>query len=167
MLWPEIGYFRIPEAYFLPFPGSDPKFSIFELLKPIFNLFGARARNSLFSSSCCPFSAFSGLGPEIKYFRTPETHFQPIRGSAPKRYIYLYIYIYTYIYIYINSRFSNSRGPFSAFSGLGPEIRYFRAPEAQFRLFRGSGQKFAIFQLLRLFFGLFGALARNSLFSRS
>ena len=52
-------------------------------------------------------------------------------------------------------------------SGLGPEIRYFQAPETHFQPFRGSGPKFAIFELLRPIFWLFGALARNSLFSSS
>ena len=66
-----------------------------------------------------------------------------------------------------NSLFSSSGGPFSAFSGLLPENRYFRAPETNFRAFRGSGQKFTIFELLRPIFSLFWARARNSLFSSS
>ena len=77
--------------------------------------FGARARNSLFSSSGRTFSAFSGLWPEIRYFRTPETHFLAFR----------------------------------------------------FQHFRGSGPKFAIFELLRPIFAFFGALTGNLLFSSS
>ena len=169
-LGPEIRYFRAPEDHFQPFRGFGPKFARFELLRPIFGLFGARARNSLFSSSRGPFSTFSGFWPEIRYFRAPEVHFLHFQGSSLK-FLAIFELLRPISNLFgaltRNSLFSSSWGPFSAFSGLGPEIRYFRAPEVCFRLFRGFGPKFVIFELLRPIFGLFGVLTRNSLFSSS
>ena len=61
-------------------------------------------------------------------------------------------------------RFSSSGGSFSRFSGLRLENHDFRAPEAHFRWFRGSGSKITIFELRRLIFDGFGVQARKSRF---